>query len=191
MLFRRPTAAVVQRFLREQQRLAFSYGDVGATQGAPPEGYVADHSRVRLGAGPETYRAAVAAVRRWEMFRMPWLELFPSDAPIAAGSTVVILVPIAGVWWLNAARIAYVVDETTSSGCRFGFAYGTLPGHAECGEERFLVEQNSGDASVWYDLLAFSRPNYPLVRLGYPLARRLQKRFARDSLRAMTRAVSP
>lgn len=191
ILFRRPPVSVVQRFLRDQQELPFSYGDVGATKGVPPEGYVVDHSRVRLGGRPETYRAAVAAVRRWEMFRMPWLELFPSDAPIAAGSTVVILVPIAGAWWLNAARIAYVVDETTSSGLRFGFAYGTLREHAECGEERFLVEQNAGDGSVWYDLLAFSRPNHPLVRLGYPLVRMLQKRFARDSLQAMTRAVSP
>ncbi len=52
---------------------------------------------------------------------------------------------------------------------RFGFAYGTLPGHVESGEERFLVEWDRGDDAVWYDILAFSRPNHVLTRLGYPV----------------------
>jgi uncharacterized protein (UPF0548 family) len=47
------------------------------------------------------------------------------------------------------------------------------------------------DGSVWYDLLAFSTPRYWLVRLGYPLTRRLQRRFVRDSLAAMVRAARP
>lgn len=38
---------------------------------------------------------------------------------------------------------------------RFGFAYGTLPSHAEIGEERFMVELRDG--AVWYDILAFSQ----------------------------------
>ncbi|HKB38190.1 MAG TPA: DUF1990 family protein [Gemmataceae bacterium] len=37
--------------------------------------------------------------------------------------------------------------------------------------------------------MAFSRPQQLLARLGYPLARRLQKRFARDSAAAMQKAV--
>ena len=72
---------------------------------------------------------------------------------------------------------------------RFGFAYGTLPGHAERGEERFLVEWSHEDDSVFYDVLAFSRPNHLLAWLGYPFARILQRRFARDSKEAMKEAV--
>ena len=72
---------------------------------------------------------------------------------------------------------------------KFGFAYGTLPGHVECGEERFTVEWHRDDDSVWYDILAFSKPGHILTRLGYPLARRLQKRFAVDSMQAMVRAA--
>ena len=72
---------------------------------------------------------------------------------------------------------------------RRGFAYGTLPGHAESGEERFLVEWDRSDNAVWYDIVAFSRPKHPLARLGYPLTRRTQKRFARDSVAAMRRAI--
>ena len=94
-----------------------------------------------------------------------------------------------GLWWLNACRIVYVVDEPGPVQ-RYGFAYGTLPEHAESGEERFTVEWHQADAAVWYDILAFSRPQQLLARLGYPLARRLQKRFARDSAAAMQRAVA-
>lgn len=93
-----------------------------------------------------------------------------------------------GLWWLNACRIIYVVDETAPVR-RFGFAYGTLPDHAESGEERFQVEWNRHDNSVWYDILAFSRPNQFLTRLGYPLVRGIQKRFARGSAAAMLGCV--
>ena len=93
-----------------------------------------------------------------------------------------------GLWWLNSCRIVYVVDEPGPIS-RFGFAYGTLPGHVEAGEERFLIEWDHGDDSVWYDILAFSRPNHLLSRLGYLFVRRLQKRFGRDSAAAMLKAV--
>jgi uncharacterized protein (UPF0548 family) len=69
------------------------------------------------------------------------------------------------------------------------FAYGTLRQHGEMGEERFTVELNHTDQSVWYDIYAFSRPHL-LPRLVYPFTRPLQKRFARDSLQAMLRAAS-
>jgi uncharacterized protein (UPF0548 family) len=82
----------------------------------------------------------------------------------------------------------YVVDEQGPVQ-RFGFAYGTLPDHAESGEERFTVEWHGADGAVWYDILAFSRPQQLLPRLGYPFTRKLQRRFARDSAAAMRRAV--
>lgn len=70
---------------------------------------------------------------------------------------------------------------------RYGFACGTLSEHAEAGEERFLVEWLE-DGSVWYDLLAFSRPRHALARIAYPFGRMLQARFRRDSGRAMQQA---
>jgi uncharacterized protein (UPF0548 family) len=118
------------------------------------------------------------------MFDIPWLRLCWPDAPIQPGTTVAILVSHFGFWSLNAARIVYVIDEPA----RFGFAYGTLRDHAESGEERFSIEMLS-DGSVWYDLYALSRPRAFAAKLGYPIARSLQRRFARDSLIAMQRAV--
>ena len=93
-----------------------------------------------------------------------------------------------GLWWLNACRIVYVVDEPGSVS-RYGFANGTLPDHAGRGEERFLVEWDRASGSVWYDVLAFSRPHQPLTRLAYPYMRGVQKRFGRESAAAMMRAV--
>lgn len=72
---------------------------------------------------------------------------------------------------------------------RFGFAYGTLPDHAGSGEERFVVEWDPEDGGVWYDILAFSRPQHVLARLGYPVVRLTQNRFGRESAAAMCRAV--
>jgi uncharacterized protein (UPF0548 family) len=95
-----------------------------------------------------------------------------------------------GFWSLNTARIAYLIEESGEVE-RFGFGYGTLPGHSERGEERFSVERRCEDSSVHYDVLAFSRPKHPLAWLGYPFARLLQKRFSRDSSREMVRTVNP
>jgi hypothetical protein len=53
------------------------------------------------------------------------------------------------------------------------------------------MEWHERDNAVWYDILAFSRPRQLLARLGYPLVRRLQRRFGRDSAAAMRRAVDP
>lgn len=44
------------------------------------------------------------------------------------------------------------------------------------------------DDSVWYGVLAVSRPGRTVVKLADPLARALQKRFARHSMPVMLRA---
>ena len=182
--FAKPTPDAIRAFLAEQEQLDFTYAAVGATNGTPPTGYAVDPTRVKLGEGDAVFEAAKAALRRWEQFRLGWVEATPGDTPIEQGSTVAVVAWHFGFWWLNAARVVYVIDEPA----RFGFAYGTLPGHVESGEERFLVERDP-DGAVWYDILAFSRPRHPLVRLAYPLTRRLQRRFARESADAMQRAV--
>jgi uncharacterized protein (UPF0548 family) len=179
----------VERFRQQQRSLTFTYREVGATAKQPPAGYVVDHTRVRLGGGEPVFRAAQAALKRWQHFQLGWVEAWPTSTPLAAGEVIVVLARTAGVTWMNACRIVYVVDEVGPTQ-RFGFAYGTLPGHAESGEERFLVEWDRTSDDVWYDILAFSRPRHVLARIGYPVTRLLQKRFARDSAAAMQRATT-
>lgn len=181
---RKPTLSEIRTFLDQQSRLNFSYPFVGQTAATPPAGYNVDQTRVRLGSGEAVFMAATNALQKWQQFRLGWVEASPASTPIKAGEVVAILARIAGLWWLNACRIVYVIDEAGPTQ-RFGFAYGTLPGHAERGEERFLIEWDEADDSVCYDILAFSQPRDPLARLGYPFARLIQKRFARDSAAAM------
>jgi uncharacterized protein (UPF0548 family) len=190
MLFlRRPTAETIQAFLAAQARLNLTYAAVGATTTAPPAEYGVDHTRIKLGEGEKVFAAARAALERWQQFRLGWLEARPEDTPIGEGQVVAILARSLGWWWLNACRIVAVVDEEGPVR-GFGFAYGTLPDHAGSGEERFLVEWDRHEGSVWYDILAFSRPRHLLARLGYPWVRRVQKRFGRESAAAMRRAVA-
>jgi uncharacterized protein (UPF0548 family) len=123
------------------------------------------------------------------MFSMPWVSLCWPSAPIQVGSDVAVSVHHFGFYSLNACRIVYVVnDEGTVK--RFGFAYGTLAEHTESGEERFTIQWNRDEDKVWYDILAFSRPRQVLARLGYPLSRLLQRRFAEHSKAAMLEAVN-
>jgi uncharacterized protein (UPF0548 family) len=84
--------------------------------------------------------------------------------------------------------VVYLINEDGPVK-KFGFAYGTLASHVERGEERFTIEWHADDDSVWYDILAFSRPNKFIVKLGLPLTRMLQKRFARDSLAVLAKTV--
>jgi uncharacterized protein (UPF0548 family) len=192
-LLHRPDRATIEAFLDRQRGTPFSYPEPGATRGTLPSGYVVDRYRERLGAGRPVFDQAILALNRWAMFETGWTHLCFPDAPIKPGTIICTLASHLGFWSLNACRIVYVIDrgEPDADGIsRYGFAFGTLAAHAERGEERFTVEHHSSDDSVWYDVLAFSRPGNFLSTLGYPITRALQKRFARDSRRAMRSATT-
>ena len=179
LLLCRPSEGEIQRFLEDARRAPFSYPERGATREHAPAGYDHDHNRARLGAGRETFERARAALRRWAMFPPAWSRVESGGAPLAEGATVCVVFHLLGLWWLNACRIVYELEEEAPVR-RSGFAYGTLTCHVERGEERFSVEWLADD-SVWYDLRAFSRPSLLGARLAKPVARALQRRFVRDS----------
>ncbi len=184
----RPSEARIRRFLVEQRGLPYSYPDVGASLGNPPAGYVLDHNRVRIGEGPQVFERASAALRDWAMIRVGWVEVFPPGSPVEEGTTVALLACGFGLWSLFACRIVRVIEEHGPVES-FGFAYGTLPGHALSGEEQFTIRWDRTEGSVWYDLLAISRPSSLAWRLVHPLVRRAQRRFAPASLQAMADAL--
>ena len=185
---RPPSTETIREFLTSQSKLDFTYTAVGATASLPPPGYVVDHTRIKLGEGEEVFTKAKAALGRWEQFRLGWMEAWPPETPIRTGEVVAVVARQFGLWWLNACRIVYVVDEPGPVS-RYGLAYGTLPDHAGTGEERFLVEWDRASGEIWYDILAFSRPRQLLTRLGYPYMRRLQKKFGKESAAVMFRAA--
>lgn len=183
----KPTEDFVREFLAEQAKLPFSYSAVGHSRHSAPGGYTVDHNRILLGNGLDAFERAKRAVQQWKMFAIPWLEFYWPAVPIETGAMVAVLVRHLGLWSLNAARVVYLLEESGPVE-KFGFAYGTLPGHAERGEERFTVEYHRSEQSVWYDLYAFSRPA-ALVNAAPSIARALQKKFARDSMLAMQNAT--
>ena len=187
-LLTEPSIQVANKFIDRQRDSTFSYAEVGATHETPPTGYTIDHNRIQLGSGEQDYQRAVAALRDCRQFDLGWVKLVPSGVALEVGATVAVKARAFGSWSLSAARVVYLIDEDGLIS-RFGFAYGTLRDHVERGEERFTVEWHKQDNSVWYDILAFSQPRHPLVRLSFPLARMLQKRFVQDSKRRMVEAV--
>lgn len=186
---RRPSNDRIRAFLASQAKLRFSYTAVGATCHEPPAGYVVDHTRVRLGQGEEVFARAKDVLERWGQFDLGWVEAWSPETPIQTGEVVAIMSRQFGLWWLSACRIVSVTNEEEPV-CRFGFAYGTLPDHAGTGEERFLLEWDRASGEVWYDILAFSHPQWLVARCGYPYMRWLQKRFGRESAAAMVRATN-
>jgi uncharacterized protein (UPF0548 family) len=184
-----PSAEKIMSFIDAQRELPFSYQAVGATNGNTPAGFVVDHNRIQLGTGAAVFNAAKQALSTWKQFDLGWVSIVPSGVPVNVGATVAVKARAFGTWSLSAARVVYVINEAGPTE-RFGFAYGTLPDHVETGEERFRVEWDLNDDTVWYDILAFSRPNHPLVKMAAPLSRKLQKQFARESMKRMVELTS-
>lgn len=183
---RKPSSDVLQALHDRLRGSPFSYPEVGHTRFAPPPGYLVDHNRIQVGTGPLAFARARQAVEAGRMFQLSWLELGWPLTRIAAGELVGLRASLFGLCWTaTVCQIVYVIDEPG----RFGFAYGTVPGHLMRGEERFLVEMLA-DGSVWFDILAFSRPARIITWMGYPLVRALQRRFARDAKKTVRRAVA-
>ncbi len=190
-MLRKPSPQWINACLRLQRRLPFSYRHAGATRNdATPSGFRSAVHRVCLGEGAETFQRAKDAIRGWRMFPPEFLEVCWPNATIEDGSTVGILCRSFGVWSLHVCRIVCTIDERDGSVERFGFAYGTLPRHIECGEERFTVEWDRLDDRVWYEVRMFCRPSSWLARLIDPVVRGMQRRFGRLTKLAMLRAVA-
>ncbi len=182
---RKPDTETINRWLDAQKRLLLNYQEAGGTRDQlPSSGYTVDRYSICLGNGKAAYDRAVGAIRGLHMWDFGWVQICWPTTQVEVGSVLATCTRQLGVWFLNACRIVYLIEEER----RFGFAYGTVEGHIEYGEERFTVEWRADD-SVWYEILAFSRPAHWLMKLAYPYMRRVQRRFGADWLQAIARAV--
>ena len=180
-----PTPRQIEHFLQQEKVLPYSYPEVGYTRlDTQVLGYNNDVNTIVLGHGEAAWEAAKEAIRQWRMFPGGWAYIQPDEVPIEQGRVVAMAARVLGIWWLSSCRIVYVLDEPD----RYGFAYGTLPGHVERGEELFSVKKNA-DGSVHYVLKAFSLPRHWMARIAYPLARAYQRKFVRESKQVMLRFV--
>lgn len=101
------------------------------------------------------------------MFSVAWVRLHPEKPVVAAETVFGISARFLFVWSTSFCRIAYTVDDKGEVD-RFGFGLGAVRGHILAGEERFCGEWHHGDDTVWYHVIAFSRPNTVISLLGYP-----------------------
>ncbi|WP_073500680.1 DUF1990 family protein [Actinacidiphila paucisporea] len=160
-----------------------TYSTVGMTakgNSAPP-GFRALRVRTSLGIG--TYDRAAEALFGWRMHRAtPLLRLSATAQEAAPGVRVLLrLGPLRAP-----CQVVWTVEEKN----RVGFAYGTLQGHPECGEEAFILERNPDD-SVDFTVFAVSRPSAWYLKAAGPCGHWAQRAVARQYGRALRRLARP
>lgn len=154
-----------------------TYPEVGATAGDLPSGYRHVQRSAVIGTGRERFEQAAAEGLRWGMLRGAGLRVQATAPEATVGADVLVnLGPVAAP-----CRVVYVVDEPD----RRGFAYGTLPGHAECGEERFVVRFDPQTGDVHAEVTAFSRHATWWSRLASPVTTLVQQFVTNRYLRAL------
>lgn len=156
-----------------------TYDEVGATSTADlPSGYhVVEGSRAVVGRG---FEEAAELLMTWQVPVRAGLRVAASAPRVGLDEVVEMRLGAGPVAIRIPCRVVTVVDEPG----RVGFAYGTLPGHPERGEELFLLERGAEGEPV-FTIRAFSRPGTVLTKIGGPAARWFQRLMTRRYLRAL------
>jgi uncharacterized protein (UPF0548 family) len=162
---------VIRRFPPElHERLCaapLTYDAVGATAATRPDGYrLVNASRIL---GRRDFSAAAEDLLTRRVHQRAGLRVFASGPRAEQGAVVEMRFGIGRLALRIPCRVIYVVSEPN----RQGFAYGTLPGHPESGEELFLLQRHA-DGAISFTISAFSRPASIPARVGGPVTRWLQ-----------------
>jgi uncharacterized protein (UPF0548 family) len=155
----------------------FTYTDIGATGRRLPDGFHHVNESARIGTGRARFDEAAQRVMRWGMLRGAGAHVTASTEVAQVGSVVVVgLGPVRAP-----CRVVYVIDEDN----RRGFAYGTLPGHPESGEELFAVRYDPADDAVYAEVAAFSRHATWWSKAAGPVTSTLQRIMTKRYLSAV------
>ncbi|WP_058044623.1 DUF1990 family protein [Streptomyces roseifaciens] len=158
-----------------------TYAEAGATARRPlPAGYHHLREVGYLGRGRPVFEAAADALLSWRMHRAAGVRIPAGTLPAAPGVTVDLSLGLGPLRASGTCAVVWAVREER----RAGFAYGTLPGHPECGEESFVVTLD-GAEDVRLAVTAFSRPARWFTRAAGPLVPAFQRRYARHCARVL------
>ena len=157
-----------------------TYHYARATKSSLPTGYHHQHAATVIGSGPEIFGAAAAELVSWQAHLRAGLWVTASTATAEPGSVVVLGVGVGPLRIRAPCRVVYTITEPQ----RRGFAYGTLPGHPESGEEAFTISHRE-DGLVVFTITAFSRPATTAARAAWPLELLIQRHFTLSYLRAL------
>lgn len=164
----------------ELRAAPYSYGPVGHTAVGPPPGFTWFERSAYL--ERQDFDAAVDDLFRWRLHQRSGLRVWASDTPLGVDTVVRMRLGVGPLSIRIPCRVVYVVNEARLR----GFAYGTLPGHPESGEERFVLQQHQ-DGRIELTISAFSRPASVIARLGGPVSRKAQDAMTARYLRALDR----
>lgn len=163
-----------------------TYDEVGATAGRLPSGYRHVRESLVIGQGRAAFERAAADLLAGRAQSGAGATVRLSDVPLREGSRVLMVLRIGPLRFRIPCLVVWA--ERTPTSC--GFAYGTLPGHPERGEERFALHlADSGE--VVFSIVAFSTPARWFTRLGGPIARLVQSRMTRRYLEALKAGDEP
>lgn len=155
-----------------------TYPEVGASLRGPlPAGYHHTHESVVVGRGRATFERHADLVLRFDLHRRAGLLVETRASRAAVGVDVVVALPLGPLRVRALDRVVAVVDEPD----RRGFAYGTLAGHPEQGEEAFVVSIDADDV-VRLDVRAFWQSVRWYSRLGGPVTVAIQRSITRRYL---------
>ncbi|MGW0120396.1 DUF1990 family protein [Streptomyces sp. NPDC003327] len=171
---------------RDGSRPGLTYREVGATRTPDdlPPGYLHLRHTATVGHGPAAFAAARDAVTTWDLHRATGARVDADSRRAAPGVRLTVSLGLGRLRYGVPCAVIWTAYEER----RAGFAYGTLPGHPECGEESFVVELGD-DGAVRFTVTAFSRPAAWYTRLAGPLVPRLQLAYARLLGRNLARIV--
>jgi uncharacterized protein (UPF0548 family) len=178
----RPSVAQLDAVLERAATADISYDHRGSTLAAGPGRY---ERTIDLGGDPDTFDRAVAGLRAWACHGGIGATIHPSRVPIAEGTNLIVVLRVGPLRLLVPDRVVAIVDEPD----RFGFAYGTLPGHPERGEEAFIVERTSG-GRVTATIRVEARGAWLAARLGAPVVTVFQRLALRRYLGGWQRFVN-
>jgi uncharacterized protein (UPF0548 family) len=171
----------VDRTLHAARTLMPSYDHVGSTLRPASGGVPSSTTSIEV---PGALASAADALLRWATHDGIRAMVVP-HAPPTVGDTVCIVVPFGPFELLAPNRVVAVVAESE----RVGFAYGTLPGHPEVGEELFLAEQIDPDR-LRLTIRTDARLAGRVARASAPLSRRLQRSATNRYLGAWALAIN-
>jgi uncharacterized protein (UPF0548 family) len=186
MLVARSRPPSVAAELAVARSTAPTYDEVGAAlRGERPAGYHHLSATGTVGHTDAEFARAVAGLRAWRAHGVRGVRVEPADATLEEGATVLVTVGPAFCALAAPCRVVGVLDEPD----RFAFAYGTLPGHPERGEECFELRR-APNGVVTLEVRAFSVGAWPIARVAGPLGRWLQRRAAHGFVRSLRRHVA-
>ncbi|MCW2540088.1 MAG: hypothetical protein JWN95_1813 [Frankiales bacterium] len=118
----------------------------------------------------------------WQVQLRAGLQVAASATQIVEDAVCVMRLGRAPLAMTIPCRVIYTITEADKR----GFAYGTLPGHPESGEEAFVLSRGPA-GGLDFTITAFFRPATLLAKLGGPAARHVQHFMTTRYLHALDR----